>query len=86
MLRVVRLRAPAWWPAFLFAAALFLSGCSLLPQKDAAESDATPSAVTSEGGSTGTAFTVDVQAEPAAVREFLAFASSTTSARSRSRG
>jgi translocation and assembly module TamA len=42
-----------------------------LPQKDAAESDATPSAVTSEGGSTGTAFTVDVQAEPAAVREFL---------------
>ena len=71
MLRVVRLHAPAWWPAFLFAAALFLSGCSLLPSKEAAESDATPSAVTSEGGRAGEAFTVDVVAEPATVREFL---------------
>ena len=71
MLRVVRLHAPAWWPAFLFAAALLLSGCSLLPQKDAAESDATPGAVASAGGTAGTAFTVDVQAEPATVREFL---------------
>ena len=42
-----------------------------MPPKDAAESDATPSAIASEGGTAGEAFTVDVRAEPAAVREFL---------------
>ncbi|MDM0020567.1 autotransporter assembly complex protein TamA [Variovorax saccharolyticus] len=70
MLWVVRSHAPAWLPAFLFAAVLFLSGCSLLPKTDAAESDATPSAVASEGRAAGAAFTVDVRA-PDSVREHL---------------
>lgn len=41
-----------------------------MPKKDAAESDATPGAVASEGRSAGKAFTVDVQA-PGTVREYL---------------
>lgn len=41
-----------------------------MPKKDAAESDAPPSAVASEGRSAGEAFTVDIQA-PDKVREYL---------------
>ncbi|MGO4392038.1 autotransporter assembly complex family protein [Variovorax sp. M-6] len=70
MLWVVRSLAPAWLPALLFAAVLFLPGCSLLPTKDAAESDATASPVASEGRAAGEAFTVDVQA-PGTVRDYL---------------
>ena len=43
MRRVAPIITPAWMPAFLFASALALQGCSLLPTRDAApDSVATP--------------------------------------------
>lgn len=58
-------------PALLFAGILLLQGCSLLPQKQAEETDtsATPVAGASNESGSGS-FSVDVQA-PDSVREFL---------------
>ena len=72
MLGMVRLLTPAWTPALLFAGILLLQGCSLLPSKEAAETDtaASPVAGGSRESKGGEAFTVDVQA-PDSVREYL---------------
>ncbi|HEY2257843.1 MAG TPA: BamA/TamA family outer membrane protein [Variovorax sp.] len=71
MLRMVRWVAPASMPAFLFAAVLVLTGCSLLSPKETADSDATGSAVAGAAhGSQGGSFTVDVVA-PDSVRDYL---------------
>lgn len=71
MFRVVRFRAPACLPALLFAAVALLQGCSLLPQKDAAEATADASPVTSEtNGPSRDAFTLEVRA-PDTVRDYL---------------
>ncbi|MDL9999714.1 BamA/TamA family outer membrane protein [Variovorax sp. J22P240] len=72
MLGMVRLLTPAWTPALLFAGVLLLQGCSLLPSKEAAETDTAASPVAGEGRESkgGEAFTVDVQA-PDSVRDFL---------------
>ncbi|MDM0105163.1 BamA/TamA family outer membrane protein [Variovorax sp. J22R24] len=72
MLGLVPLLTPAWMPALLFAGILLLQGCSLLPSKEAAETDtaASPVAGGTRESKGGDAFTVDVQA-PESVRDYL---------------
>jgi translocation and assembly module TamA len=72
MLRVVRLVAPASMPAFLFAAILVLTGCSLLSPKPAPDSDATGGSAVAGAAraSQGESFTVEVIA-PDSVRDYL---------------
>ena len=59
-------------PALLFAGILLLQGCSLLPSKEAAQTDAAASPVAGEkrDAKGRDAFTVDVRA-PDSVREYL---------------
>ena len=58
MLRVAPFITPAWMPAFLFASALALQGCSLLPTRDEA-----PTSVASPVGETRGDETADGKAE-----------------------
>ena len=75
MLRVAPFITPAWMPAFLFASALALQGCSLLPTRDEAPASvATPVGETrgdaTTNGKKREAFGVEVEA-PDAVRSYL---------------
>ncbi|RZL94048.1 MAG: outer membrane protein assembly factor, partial [Variovorax sp.] len=79
MLRVAPFITPAWMPAFLFASALALQGCSLLPTRDEAPTSVaspvgeTRGDETADGKAEGRkrdAFSVEVEA-PDAVRSYL---------------
>ncbi|MDR6858102.1 BamA/TamA family outer membrane protein [Variovorax guangxiensis] len=72
MLRVFRLLAPAWMPAFFCAGLLLLlQGCSLLPKSEPAETEAGAKPVGGEKpAGAREAFSVSVKA-PDTVREYL---------------
>ncbi|TSD56589.1 outer membrane protein assembly factor [Variovorax sp. KBS0712] len=86
MVRVASVLSPALWPALLFSGVLLLQGCSLLPQKEAADTGVSTVGVVRSGDSNGdtakdddkakadgrrNAFTVDVRG-PETERDYLA--------------